>query len=240
MRPAATQLPFRRMHLGAISVAMLIGIPSVDAADFTGLKLSDGTKVQYAVVFPNNLDTKKRYPAILALPPGRQGQRATKAGMRVWEDEAKRRGYFVISPVAKKGELFFKQGARIFPKFLDQILKLYPIAERKFHLGGISNGGLSAFRIAQRHPSYFKSLTVLPGFPPKSTKGEALANLKGMTIQMYVGANDGRWVTRMQTAKSALDALKIPARLEIIPDTGHRIQSLRGNGAAKLFDRLGE
>lgn len=210
------------------------------AADFTGLKLSDGTSVQYAVAFPDNFDAKKKYPTILALPPGRQGRRATSAGLKVWEGEAKRRGYFVISPIAKKNELFFKEGARIFPEFIDKVLKLYPIAKDKLHLAGISNGGLSAFRIAQRHPQYFKSLTVLPGFPPRATSGENLANLKSMRIQMYVGANDTRWVSRMSATKKELKKLNIPARLEIIADTGHRIASLRGAGAAVLFDRLGE
>lgn len=209
------------------------------AAGFTGIKLADGTPVQYAVALPDGFDAKKTYPAILALPPDRQGNRAVRAGLsRIWEAEAKRRGYIVISPVAPDKQLFFQGGERIFPEFLDRMLKMFPVQGEQFHLTGISNGGRSAFHIAQRHPKYFRSPTVLPGFPPPPVDPKNLAKLKNMKIQMYVGENDQGWRRRMVAAKAELDRLGVVARFEIMPGQGHRIQSLAGPNAKILFDRL--
>ena len=209
------------------------------AASFTGIKLGDGTIVQYGLVLPDQFDPNKSYPAILAMPPGRQTIHAARSGLeRVWESEARKRGYIVISPLAPDGDLFFKGGERIFPEFLDLMLKILPVENGKFHLGGISNGGLSAFRIALLHRRYFRSLTVLPGFQPRPTKGENLSSLKGLTIQMYVGANDDRWRRQMLGVKSELDRLGIPSHFEVLPNEGHRIKSLTGPGAARIFDRL--
>ena len=42
----------------------------------------------------------------------------------------------------------------------------YPPEGGRFHVGGISNGGLSSFRVAVESPERFASLVVLPGFAP--------------------------------------------------------------------------
>ena len=46
--------------------------------------------------------------------------------------EAERRGYLVIAPAAPDGQLFFEDGARIFPAFLDEVLATYRIQATSF------------------------------------------------------------------------------------------------------------
>ena len=62
----------------------------------------------------------------------------------------------------------------------------------KFHLAGVSSGGLGAFRIALEHPELFQSMTVLPGIPPLQREFNEMVRLKGLRVSMYVGARNAR------------------------------------------------
>jgi poly(3-hydroxybutyrate) depolymerase len=55
----------------------------------------------------------------------------------------------------------------------------------KFHIAGMSNGGLSAFYIASLHPQYFLSVTGFPGLLNDATAAKLKA-LSGMCINMHV------------------------------------------------------
>jgi poly(3-hydroxybutyrate) depolymerase len=120
-----------------------------------------GLTVTYKVVLPSGYDSAKPYPAVLVLTGGPQTlQIATSTVETDWQKEAERRGYIVIAPASPNGELF--EGAdRIFPEFLDFVLKTYKVAG-KFHVAGHSNG-LSAFHIAAKHSQYFSTVTGYPG-----------------------------------------------------------------------------
>ncbi|MFZ0548621.1 MAG: hypothetical protein WAM60_24440, partial [Candidatus Promineifilaceae bacterium] len=105
-----------------------------------------------------------------------------------------------------------------------------------FHVGGVSNGGISAFRFAIFNAERVQSLIVLPGFPRDGADNENLANLKGIPVAMFVGGDDSGWVAQMTAAEQAMTDLGIAATLEIVPGEGHIIQSL--DGGVELFDLL--
>jgi hypothetical protein len=50
---------------------------------------------------------------------------------RNFRAEAEKRGYIVVAPAAPGGQLFFEDGARIFPDFLKMILADYKIQDNK-------------------------------------------------------------------------------------------------------------
>src|SRR5947208_15187511 len=101
-----------------------------------------GTTVRYKVVLPNGYDAAKAYPAILALGGGPQTMNTVDNILnRNFRAEAEKRGYIVIAPAAPDDQLFFEEGARIFPEFLKMILADYKIQDNKFNIGGPSNGG---------------------------------------------------------------------------------------------------
>jgi len=57
---------------------------------------------------------------------------------RNFQAEAETRGYIVVAPAAADGDLFFEDGARIFPEFLKMILADYKIQDREVpHRGAI-------------------------------------------------------------------------------------------------------
>ena len=85
--------------------------------------------------------------------------------------------------------LFSGDGARVFPEFLDQLLADYKIRDGKFHIAGMSNGGISAFYIASLYLRYFLSVTGFPGYLRDATP-ERLDALAGLCINMHAGEFD--------------------------------------------------
>ena len=144
--------------IAALSISQASGAMYVNSGTFGGMT------VQYKVLLPDGYTKAREYPTILAFGGGPQTMVMVDSGLqRYWGAEARRRGYIVVSPAASNGKLFFEDGARIFPEFLDMILREYKVQGGKMHIGGFSNGGISAFHIASLYPKYFWSVTALPG-----------------------------------------------------------------------------
>src|ERR1700688_4494565 len=112
---------------------------------------------------------------------------------RNWREQAERLSYIVIVPAAPSSGLFFEGGAKVFPEFLIKVLSDFKILDNKFHIAGVSNGGLSAFHLAASYPQYFWSVTGLPGYLPNATP-ERVRALARMCIYMYAGELDTNWL----------------------------------------------
>src|SRR5258706_5689763 len=85
------------------------------------------TTVRYKVVLPKGYDPAKAYPAVLAFGGGPQNMSTVDRILdRNFRAEAEKRGYIVIAPAAPDDQLFFEDGARIFPDFLKKIRSFDP------------------------------------------------------------------------------------------------------------------
>src|SRR5258708_11829969 len=158
-----------------------------------------GMNLHYKVVLPRDFNPETAYPAVLAFPPGSQDNSMVQVTlMQNWAGEAQRRGYIVVIPAAPNGQAFPREGARVFPEFLEKLLHDYKIRDNKFHIAGMSNGGLSAFHIAASYPQYFVSVTGFPGYLPDATP-ERVNALASMCIHMHVGELDAGWRRSMET-----------------------------------------
>jgi predicted peptidase len=200
-----------------------------------------GTSVHYKLVLPDGYDPAKTYPAVLVMGGGPQTMDTVDRTLeRNFRAEAERRGYIVVAPAAPDGDLFFQGGERIFPEFLDTILTSYNVAGGKFHVAGPSNGGIAAMHIAARHPSYFVSATAFPGYLWRPTD-DKLRGLAKLCVFLYVGEHDEyRWHDEMRREASFLRAEGAVARYVLEPAQGHRLESLAGANAARLFDGFDE
>ena len=200
-----------------------------------------GTSVHYKIVLPDGYDAAKTYPAVLVMGGGPQTMDTVDRTLeRNFRAEAERRGYIVVAPAAPDGQLFFQAGERIFPEFLDAILANFPIAGGKFHVAGPSNGGIAAMHVAAKHPSYFISATAFPGYlwRPTDDKLQAMAKL---CVFLYVGEHDEyRWHDEMRREASFLSAAGTVARYVLEQRQGHRLESLAGTNAGRLFDGFDE
>jgi pimeloyl-ACP methyl ester carboxylesterase len=209
-----------------------------DAQD-VALTLQDGSTLRYALVLPRHFDAYREYPVLLALPPGPQDRDMVDTGLsRYWGRQAAARDWIVVSPVAPRGRLFFKGSEDVIPELLDLLQKQYQVEGGKFHLAGVSNGGLSAFRIAINWPERFHSLTALPGFPPTDRDFQRLDRLEGLPIHMFAGSQDKQWVEEETRAHEKLTELEIPSTLEIFPDEGHVPASMDGEAVMDLLETL--
>jgi len=159
--------------------------------------------------------------------------------MRNWRAEAERRGYIVVLPAAPNGRLFFEGGEKVFPEFLDRFLADYKILDNKFHVAGMSNGGISAFYIASLYPRYFWSITGFPGYLIEASPARISAISK-MCINMFAGDLDPDWRDTMKKQAEDFRKRNMTVSFAVEKNQPHRIGTLAGDGAARLFDQFEE
>ena len=199
-----------------------------------------GVTLYYKVITPNDYDPGKEYPAVLAFPGGGQTMPMVDGMIaRNLSLQAQKRGYIVVVCSAPAQGLFYEGGAVVFPAFLDKLLADYKIRGGKFHIAGISNGGLSAFHIAASYPKYFLSVTGFPGYLMNATDARVAA-LHGMCLNMHVGELDRGWLDTMQHQSILFRNKGMKVRFTIERGQGHVMTTLEGAGSARLFDEFDE
>ena len=234
-------MSIRLSFIAALAIHLLVTTPLLQAEVLDKSKKVGAKTVQYKVVLPNGYDAAKAYPAILAFGGGPQTMNTVEGILtRNFRAEAEKRGYIVIAPAAPGGDLFFEDGARIFPDFLKAILADYKIEDGKFHIAGPSNGGIAAFHVAAANPQYFLSVTAFPGYmwQPSTAKLQAISN---MCVFMYVGELDEyMWHGEMKQEAEYLTSKGTVARYSVEKGQPHRLDTLAGANAARLFDGFEE
>lgn len=236
---AATAAPYsggdRETSTGSTSAGP--GRPAAGSRTRQVLKLHSGVDLSYTLVLPKSYKTAgTKYPVLLALPPGSQGQDEVDALLdKWWAPEATERGWIVVSPVAPDGQLFFSGSSATLMELMDAVAATYPPEGGKFHLAGVSNGGLSAYRIALDAPERFASLLVAPGFPPDDADRANLKRLVKIPAASYVGEQDSIWREASVRTVRELNRLGGRATLTVSPGEGHILTKIT---ARQLFDVL--
>jgi poly(3-hydroxybutyrate) depolymerase len=224
-----------------VAASVMVATQPLRAELFDLTKKVAGTTVHYKVVLPDGYDAGKAYPAILALGGGPQTMNTVDSIlMRNFRAEAEKRGYIVVAPAAPDGQLFFEGGARVVPEFLKVILADYKIQDGKFHIAGPSNGGIAAFHVAAAYPQYFLSVTAFPGYmwEPSAAKLQAISK---MCVFTYVGELDEyMWHAEMKKESEFLRSKGTVARYTVEKGQPHRLDTLAGANAGRLFDGFDE
>jgi predicted esterase len=224
-----------------MAVGMMLTIQPLQAEMIEKASKVVDTTVRYKVVLPNDYDPARPYPAILVFGGGPQTMNTIDNTLnRNFRAEAEKRGYIVIGVAAPNGDLFFEDGARIFPDFLKMMTAEYKIRDNKFHIAGPSNGGIAAFHVAAANPQYFLSVTAFPGYMWEPTPAKLQAISK-MCVFMYVGEFDPyRWHGEMKREADFLISRGTLARYSVEPGQPHRLETLAGANAGRLFDGFAE
>jgi predicted peptidase len=224
-----------------VAALVLVLVRPLQAEVIEKTKNVGDTTVHYKVVLPDGYDPAKAYPAILALGGGPQSMstvdRVLTNNLRA---EAEKRGYIVVAPAAPDDDLFFEDGDRIFPEFLQMILADYKIRDNKFHIAGPSNGGIASLHVAANNPQYFLSVTAFPGYmwEPSAAKLKAISK---MCVFMYVGEFDPyMWHAEMKKEAEYLRSIGTVARYTVEKGQPHRMETLAGANAGRLFDGFAE
>jgi poly(3-hydroxybutyrate) depolymerase len=225
-----------RLTLAVLSLALAASSARAEILSKSGQFA--GTTVEYRVLLPPGYDAAKPHPVVLVFTGGGQSIQAAENTLKVdWQEEAEKRGYVVISPGAPDGELFFEEGDKVFPAFLDLIRKDYKVAG-KIHVAGHSNGGLSAFHIAAKHPQYFSTVTGYPGFYQDNPEADYPAALKGLCLYMHAGDMDPEWRNAMAQEAKAMSAEGFKIKMTVEPDSTHRLNAPKLGLSKRLFDEI--
>jgi predicted esterase len=230
------------LRSGLSMVGLALAILALAAAPASAQMLDrsgrfGGLQLAYRVLLPPNYDKAKAYPTILVFPGGPQSFAMTGSTIEAdWKGEAEKRGYIVISPAAPDGQLFFERGDRVFPEFLDAIRRDYKVAG-KLHIAGHSNGGLSAFHVAAKHPAYFSTVTGYPGLLGPDEMKNAPA-LKPMCLFMHAGDEDLGWPEAMQDEAEQLKAKGYRVKFQLEKGQGHRLKASEIDLSRRLFDEI--
>ena len=199
------------------------------------MTMIDGTQLEFRLAAPEQ--ERPTYPFLLALPPGQQTRDAVDWGWRTqYRDQAERRGWVVVSPVAPDGRLFFRGAETYLPELLERLSQEYPPEGGRYHLAGVSNGGLAAFAVAIEHPRLFQSMAVFPGWPAPSHL-EQLDRLADIPLKMWAG--EGEVSLRLELMRQVVTALQTAGgtvELEVRSGEGHLIESLLGG--REVFEYL--
>ena len=227
--------------VAAIAAVVMVLAQPLRAEEIEKSKEVGDTTVQYKVVLPDGFDPATTYPAVLVLGGGPQTMNTIDRTLdRNFRAEAEKRGYIVVAPAAPDGDVFFEDGDRIFPEFLQMILRDYKIKDDKFHIAGPSNGGIAAFHVAAANPQYFLSVTAFPGYMWQPTAAKLMAISK-MCVFMYVGELDPyMWHGEMRREAEFLRAKGTLARYSVEKGQPHGIETLVGENAGRLFDGFEE
>ena len=192
-----------------------------------GIVEVDGTSIDYFTITPEGFAEGDTAPVVLAMPPGSQSVSTTESVVNsVYRTEALARGWVVVSPAAPGGQRFFDGSEDLVPGFLDWVEGWVTPEGGRPHLIGVSNGGLSAFRLAAQQTDAYESIIVFPGFP-RSADTDALPELTDMPIRMFVGELDTSWVGPMDATRQTLEDLGGDVELQILPNENHIIQGLQ-------------
>jgi poly(3-hydroxybutyrate) depolymerase len=221
-----------------IAAATTMGlVQPLQAKTIESTMLLGRTTIHYKTVLPDGYDPEKTYPAVVALGGGPQTMDTVDRILdRNFRAEAEKRGYIVVAPAAPNGELFFDTADRVFPAFLKNIQADYKIRDNKFHIAGPSNGGIASLHLAAANPDYFLSVTAFPGYMWKPTAAKLKAISK-LCVYMYVGEHDPyMWHAEMKKEAEVLRANGAVAHYTVEEGQPHRLETLAGANAARLFD----
>ncbi|TFH02836.1 MAG: hypothetical protein E4H13_00750 [Calditrichales bacterium] len=204
---------------------------------YLSLEIDATTTLTVAIILPECFEPAIAYPALLAIPPGTQTRQEVQWAIdKYYIRQSIQRNWLVISPVAPNSVLFHEGSEVYIPMLLDEIQKAYEIEGGKFHLAGISSGGISAFRIAVLYPQRFASMTVFPGVPLPQDK-PLLGQLAPIPVSMFVGENDdAEWVSEMDSTARILEQNGVEVDFTILADEGHIIDGLSSSFLFDLFD----
>jgi hypothetical protein len=116
----------------------------------------------------------------------------------------------------------------------------YRIEGNKFYIAGPSNGGIAAFHVAALFPQYFLSVTAFPGYMWEHSLAKLQAISK-LCVFMYVDENDEyMWHGEMKKEAEFSRSKGTVARYTVEAGQPHRLDTLAGDHAGRLFDGFAE
>lgn len=197
----------------------------------------DQTAIDLVLVAPEGFEIGDEAPVVVVFPPGAQDLNTTRATLSTtYAPEALARGWVIVSPAAPDEVRFFQGSETLVPGLFDWIESWVTPEGGGVHLAGISNGGISSFRVAGENPDRVRSVVVFPGFPREERDVAALDQLTEIPVRLFVGENDDGWVEPAAEVEARLTELGGDVELTVFAGEGHIIGAL--SDGVTVFDEL--
>lgn len=219
--------------LASLRKANLIELPKKQK--YETLKAHNGVVVKYQLILPENYKASESYPALVAYPPGSQEETSADWALtKFWGEGAAKKGWIIIVPVAPKNGWMNHPSHHALNDLLDHVKKDYKI-DGKFHMAGFGQGARPAASFAIMSKEYFQSLTVVSAYHFNRWDDGDFRSFKNMKVKLIVGEQDTYGVKLAQETTKHLEKFDAKVSLEIIPNEGYSVPSIR-NGT--LIDRM--
>lgn len=199
------------------------------------LELEPNRGVFWRIITPKAFKPDGAYPVLLVFGGGANNRLALGAAMNAFDGESRERGW-VVAGMSRADEAKPYQ-----PAIADVLAVMNAIQQHlrveggKFHLAGVSNGGIAALHVAIERPDLAASVTAFPGYP---LPGDAprLARLKGVPVRLFVGSDDQvEWTDAAKATLAQGQAAGLDIKLAVRPAQGHMIRDL---SPKELLDML--
>lgn len=202
------------MLTAPLSIAQDTPAVTPDRAEI--FRLSAGKTIELDYYLPDDFDTEKSYPVMLA------------PGSFFLQDDPAAFGWVIVRAGIEEPRFTARDASVV----LNQISTVVVPRGGKFHMMGYSANSGGVFRIAAALRTRFAGILTIPGHPRKRSEYEAI---KQMKIRFIVGARDGYWLREAKKAHAQFQALGADTDIEIVENGGHVLKHLAG---APLFKRI--
>lgn len=198
--------------------------------------------IQYAVFLPEEFDTGRDYPTVLAFPAGAMGREdADDMTERMWGTPASRGEWIVVVPLVPGEDWRTHPNHHALNDLLDHIKDHYPVRDDKFHIMGYGRMGSDiASTWSNMSGDYFSSLTTASGAPYRTWDEGDLEHLptdEGARLDLLIvlGEEDETTTVDTEEAKVRLDGVGYPYTFEIIEGDDVALESLSNGGLLQLM-----
>ena len=211
---------------------VFLASPLAAERQFETIELGGGKALTYGYHLPTDFDPEKTYPVLIG--PG-EVDAESKSGFFWRKNMPEKLNWILIETMS-----FFEGDAnKNTAKLLDHLEKRFNVEGGRFHIVCFSANSSPIFRVVMAIPERFQSATGIPGHPSSSDKN-TLKTLKNIRTQFIVGENDGYWRTASEKTQKELTELGYDSILDIIPNGGHILRDLIGEGFLMKMERMRE
>jgi hypothetical protein len=170
-------------------------------SDLEVARLSDGTKIRYALAEPPHSSGESPRTVVIAMPLGFETYRnASLTISEIWQPVAEKKGWVIISP-AEPDERFFwqdkwlygKGGETHFPEFLAHVARIYRVNNGKFHMVSLGHNGDGAVACVLAAPERFSSVILVPYFDPDVDRMRLLGQKSDMRTSVFLSDQVNYW-----------------------------------------------
>jgi hypothetical protein len=205
-----------------------IELPLPRKHEYRELKARNGIRMQFSVIEPAGFDPERSYPVLVAFSPG-SGPRSTDWMLdELWSGVEEQADWIVVSLVAPESKGWYTHPSHhALEDVLKKLQKEYKVAGGNFHLFGFASGCGAAMTYSGMSRKYFQTMTLVSSTGWGNYDDSDYDGWRDMPVHQIVG--ESSYTLELdRAAHERLTAVGCKSHLEVIPDNGLLVTSLRG------------